>query len=489
MNTLNSQKIKTEAVKSIKWEILNRVISKAGRPLVKLALIRILLPADFGVLAAAMIVINLAQMIQSFGLERALIRAPEEVDKSANIVFWTNLFFSIFLYLMILVNLPLFSKFFHEPIITIVLKFLSLQLIIDSFAIVHQALLQRNFHFKDIFFVKISSFIILSAVTIIMALLQCGLWSLIYGSLSGNLTEALLFWGKSSWRPKLAFDFKLAKQLFSFGKLVVSTTLLCWIILNIDVLIIGHFFGMRMLGIYHTGTVLIIVIFDMIFSPITTVAYPVFSRLRSNPEELKNLLLKIAGISALITLPIATGILVLAKPISSLIFGFNWQGIDMVISFSTVTFALFVLVVANGCAYEALGRPGINVKLCLLDVICFTLAYILAAPHGLFIFCLTRLILFIFDTGLRVAVANRVLGLSAASLLKSIKGPVIGSLIAGILAYSCVYRNNGLSGVDECFKIVITLGIILITYVLFLWLSEKELIKQTSDIFRKAVKL
>lgn len=480
--------IKAKAVSALKWESLNHFISKAGQPLLKLALVRILAPGDFGVLAAATIVIGLARMLQSLGMERALIRAQDKIDESANIVFWTNLLFSIFLYLLIVINLPLFSKFFRAPIMTDALKILSFQLIIYSFTIVHQALFQRNLQFKQLFFVRLLSLIVLSAVTITMALLHYGVWSLIFGNLAGCAAEALLFWSNGRWRPKWAFDFKLAGQLFSFGRSCVISNLLCWIVLNIDLLIISRCLGIKTLGIYQTGTLLIIVLFDMIFGPLSTVVYPIFSRLKSDPEELKGLLLKIARFAALVFLPIDACVFILAKPASLLIFGPNWQGIDMVISLSALALAFSVLIVSNACAYEAIGRPDINAKLRLLDAICFVFAYTIAAPYGLFIFLITRLVLFIFDIGMRVAVADKVLKLPATHIIKTVRGPLIGSLISGISAYSCIYLNTGLSGIGEWIKIIWAAGIFFVIYILFIWLAEKELFRQSVAIFRSAVK-
>ena len=145
--TLSTSEVKKSAIKSVKWTVLGEIVSRSISPIITLILARLLSPKDFGVVGVAMIVIGLAQIFQDFGLGKTLIQRETDVEKSANIVFWTNIAISVFLYLIFFTNAHLIAKFFHEPKVADVLRVLCLQIVLFSFISVHQALFQRKFQF------------------------------------------------------------------------------------------------------------------------------------------------------------------------------------------------------------------------------------------------------------------------------------------------------------------------------------------------------
>jgi O-antigen/teichoic acid export membrane protein len=271
--------IKTKAIQSVKWTASSEIASRAIQPIVMLVLARLLTPADFGVVGVAIIAIGLAQIFQDFGLGKTLIQRETDIEESANIVFWTNLVLSFFIYLTLFVSAPIISTFFHDERISNVLKVLCVQIILISLTTVHQALFQRNFQYKYLFFIRLFSAVVPGLVSIPMALSGYGVWSLVFGTLAGTIAQVFIFWGISKWRPKLDYDFQLAKQLYGFSSWVVLEAFLGWIILWGDSIILGHFIGVKELGVYRVGVTFLMIIFGIFFNPILPVAYSAFSRL------------------------------------------------------------------------------------------------------------------------------------------------------------------------------------------------------------------
>src|SRR5687767_11891480 len=81
--------IKT-ALSSLRWSVLGELTSRAVGPVVFLVLARILVPADFGVVAAATVVIGFSQVFWDAGLAQALIQRKHDLAKCADVVFWVN---------------------------------------------------------------------------------------------------------------------------------------------------------------------------------------------------------------------------------------------------------------------------------------------------------------------------------------------------------------------------------------------------------------
>lgn len=470
---ITSSEVKGRAIKSVKWTALAEIASRSIQPIVVLVLARILTPADFGVVGVAMIAIGLAQIFQDFGLGKTLIQRETEVKKSTNIIFWSNIVLAVLLYLILFISAPLLSKFFHDPKVIDVLRVLCLQIVLSSVVSVHQALFQRQFQFKQLFFIRLFSGIVPAIVSIPLALLGYGVWSLVFGTLAGAIVRIILFWRISHWRPQLSYDFQLARQLFSFSIWVTLEAFLGWVIIWGDSIVLGHFLGVKQLGVYRVGITFLMLSFGLFFRPIMPIVYSSFSRLQSNISELKSSFLKITQLIAAVCLPIGFGLTVLAKPIVSVVFGQKWQGIEIVISILAISEALSWLVGHNPEVYRAIGRPDVNSKLYAVTALYFLPVYILAAPHGLFVFCLAKFGAVIISIFLHLFVTNRVLYLPFTYLWNLVKVPLAGAIFMGFIIH----------GITTAVSIYNWAGLILsiiscgVFYILSLWVMKKDFVK------------
>lgn len=476
--------VKRHAIKSVKWTALAEIASRSIQPIVVLILAYILTPADFGVVSVAMIAIGLAQIFRDFGLGKTLIQRKTEVEKSANIIFWSNITLAVLLYLIFFISAPLLSKFFHEPKVIDVLRVLCLQIVLSSVVSVHQALFQKQFQFKQLFFIRLFSGIVPGIVTIPLALLGYGVWSLVFGTLAGAIVRVFLFLRASPWRPQLSYDFQLAKQLFGFGSWVTLEGFFGWLIIWGDSIVLGHFLGVKQLGVYRVGVTVLMLSFGIFFRPIMPIIYSSFSRLQSNLSELKSSFLKITRLIAAVSLPIGFGLAVLAKPIASVVFARKWQGIEIVISILAISEAIGWLVGHNPEVYRAIGRPDVNSKLLLAAVIYFLPVYVIAAPHGLFVFCLAKFGVVMLSILLHSFVANRVLHLPFTYLWDFIKAPIIGSVVMGLIVFSIAKVVN----VYSWFGLILSIIIGSVFYLLTFWIIKKDFVKwglrHAMEIFR-----
>ena len=487
-NNLLFNTIKSQAIKSIKWTALSEIVSRSIQPVLTLILARLLTPADFGVVGVAMIAIGLAQIFQDFGLGKVLIQRETEVDKSANIIFLTNLTLSVFLYLILFITAPLISKFFHEPKVIDVLRVLCLQIVLFSLISVHQALLQRNFRFKQLFYIRLFSAIVPGLASIPLALSGYGVWALVFGTLAGGIIQVLLFWRASPWRPRFSYNLQLARQLFGFGSWVAAEAFLLWVIGWGDSIVLGHFIGLKELGVYRVGTTFLMFAFGIFFNPLIPIAYSSFSRLQSKHEELKQTFLKTIRIIASISLPMGALLISLSSAISSVIFGQKWQGIGLVIGVIGLMYGIGWIWGLNHELYRAIGRPDVNTKLTVILIFYYLPVYILVAPYGLFVFCLARFALGVTSILFYLYFTDRVLYLPFTYLWKPVKSPLIATLSMVIvvrLATNLTGEFQGLEGWFKMFGIIAVGGII---YIFALWLLEKEMVLQFWRLAKEGVK-
>jgi O-antigen/teichoic acid export membrane protein len=381
-----------KAIHAFKWSVLGEVVSKAVGPLVFLVLARLLVPEDFGVVAAAMVIISFSQVFSDAGLGKALIQRQNRVEESANVVFWLNLGIGLVIVAILIAAAPLIAGFFHDERIAPVVRVLSLQILLAAFSSVHKALLQKDLDFKQLFWVRIITTAVPGLASIPMAIHGMGYWALVAGTLVGQMAQSIVFWKLSPWRPQWGLDRSLAWELIGFGKWVMLSGLLGWFYGWMDAIIVGHFLGSHDMGLYRTGHTFVTMIFGLFFSPLLPVLYSAFSRMHDLYKVGESLLLVVKGI-AMVAFPIAVGLITLRAPIEQFVFGDEWGGVGMVIAILALVQGFAWIVGANGEAYRGVGKPHIETWAMALSLTAYFIGYVVSVQYGLLVFLLSRLVM------------------------------------------------------------------------------------------------
>jgi PST family polysaccharide transporter len=80
---------------ALKWSVAAEIASKAIQPLVFVILSRILIPEDYGIVAAAIMVISFTQIFWEAGMNKAIIQRQHNIEEAASVAFWINLLMGI----------------------------------------------------------------------------------------------------------------------------------------------------------------------------------------------------------------------------------------------------------------------------------------------------------------------------------------------------------------------------------------------------------
>lgn len=480
--------IKHKAIKSIKWSFLVELVPKAIVPITTLVFVRILSPADFGIMAIATIFIGFAAMFQDFGLAKALIREKKNVKDSANVVFWSNLTFSVIVYFFIFIIAPFAAIFFKEPKLNAILRVLCLEIVISSLISVQYAILQKEFQFKKIFLGGMGFVIVPIAVTIPLAIYGFGVWALVFGSLASYAIQAIILWVLSGWRPELKFSFSVAKRLFNFGAWFTAESFMLWLLSYGDSATVGYFLNINDVGIYSIGLTLTSLVFGTIFNPLLSVAYSSFSAVRDDLDYLRDSFVKVSEILAVLCIPIGIGLILTAHPIYSIFFKSSWSGIYPVIALLGAMQMLSWLVGMNPTIYRTIGRPDINFKIGIFSMFFYLPFYVFFAQFGLVAFCVGRLLVAIITDGIHLFVLHKTLKVSPAYLLKCVKTPIVAAIPMSVIVYVLIYFSGSFLGWSGALKLVLIVMAGAGAYVGVLRLIDKNRFNKSFSLFVKTIK-
>lgn len=400
-----------QAFHALKWSALGEAASRLLGPLVFLVLARILVPGDFGVLAAATMVTTFSQVFTDAGLGKALVQRQTQVAESANAAFWINVALGLVMMLALIATAPIIASFFHDPRIAAVVRVLSLQILMTSASATHLSLLQRDLQFQRLFHVRLLSTALPALASIPLALAGAGYWALVAGSLSGQAIQAMLLWRESEWRPTVAFELSVAKELVAFGKWAMLSGVFAWFYAWMDSAIVGHFMGPHEMGLYRSASVLVGMLFGLLFAPVLPVVYSLFSRIQGDTTLLNSTLIRVAHAISIASLPMGAFLLLFANDLAALLFGVQWRGIGQALGILGLTHAITWIVGANGEAYRGSGRPEVETWISIVLAPVYLAGYLVGVRYGLDTFLGIRLALGMLGVLAHVCVAKAVLGL------------------------------------------------------------------------------
>ena len=474
--------LKQKALHSLKWSIFGEVVSKTVGPLVFVILAKILLPEDFGIVAAATVIISFSQVFWDAGLARALIQRNQRVEESATVIFWINIALGFLLFFVLLLTADYIALFFHDPRIGAVVRVLGIQLPLAALCSVHTALLQRDFNFKKLFWVRIFTTAAPVLASIPLALYGAGYWALVAGTLFGQLAQALVLWKMSPWRPTLWFDRLLAYELFSFGRWVMLTALLGWFFLWMDAVIVGGFLGTHDLGLYRTGNAMVTLVFGLVVGPLLPVLYSLFSRVGTDLPKLREIVLFVERIVMIAVIPVGLGLLVLKDIIPALIFRDEWKGIGEIVGIIGITQAIAYTVSVKQEVYRSIGRPSVETQIMAVSMLIRLPFYLISIHYGILAFVCARFVATLLGVINHLVFAKIIIQMRFRDYFKILAT----TLCAGIAMLFVGWGVNLIIGtkMSLILRTLLVSGVSIIFYGAFIYIIEGPFVKKAYKVLK-----
>ncbi len=291
---------------------------------VNLILARLLLPEDFGAIGMLAIFIAVSQVLIDGGFGSALIQKKNPSQTDYSTIFYWNILFSSFLYLILFILAPYIGKFFSMPVLSGVLRGIGLTLIINSIFTLQKIRLQKRLEFKRIAISNLSSYIIGAASATVMAYHGSGVWSLVAMQIIYGVVFILVLWMVTKWTPSLCFSVKSLRELFGFGGYILFANILQETCKNLQGIIIGRKFSANQMGYFSQAYKLDQITSYSIPQVIVQVMYPVYSSLQDDRERLNEIVAMNMRVIAFLIFPVIGLLILIAEPLIVFLYGEKW---------------------------------------------------------------------------------------------------------------------------------------------------------------------
>jgi len=343
--------------------------------------------------------------------------------------------------------------------------------LINALGSVHVNRLVRELDYRRKLIPDLGSALIKGAISIGLAYLGYGVWSLVFGQISGAMASVVLVWIILPWRPRLTLDRRVAGGLMKFGISVTGIDIINEITDNIDYVIVGRIFGLVPLSIYTLAYRLPEMLLIGNLWVMGGVVFPAFSTIQDRPNELRLGFLASVRIVELIAVPICLGLLIAADPIVRVVFGDQWLDAIPVLRVLAVYAWVYSLGYHVGGFYKAIGRPDILLRLSILTLIILVPSLLIGARFGLIGVALGHLIAVLIRRIISLILATRFVNVSMADIFGELKPSFFAALVMVPVALAVLYLTISLNPFLQLTLIMLS-GVI--SYLGVLWWIEKE---------------
>jgi lipopolysaccharide exporter len=408
------QELDKKMARGALWMVLLRISVRSLGLISTVVLARLLVPADFGLVAMATSVIVLLELATAFSFDVPLIQNANTDREHFDTVWTLNItLYSCLAALLVVLAVPA-AAFYHEDRLADVIYVLAIGFLVQGFDNVGVVHFRKELNFARDFWLLFAKKVIGFAVTIPLAFLLRNYWALIAGMVTGNVLGVALTYLLHPFRPR--FSLAHAAQMLRFSKWLLFNNGIGFLQTRAADFIVGRLAGSSALGVFSMAFEIATLPTTELASPINRVALPAYSKLAGDRAALRDSYLNLLSVIAFFALPAGLGIAAVAPWLVDLFLGDKWTAAVPIVQLLGVFGAINALTTNAGPLYNGIGKPrtisllgGIHVVVlltaCIGLVIDFGVAGIAVAYVGTAIL-MSPVIFFFVGNELRVGLTG-----------------------------------------------------------------------------------
>lgn len=320
-----------------------------------LVLARVLVPADFGLIAMVMSVIGVGQIFHDLGLSAATIRQPDITHGQISTLFWVNLLFGLLVTALASACAPLLALAYSDPRTVQVTLALAWTFFIYGAGTQHLALLSRHLKFKRLAVINVVAMVAGQGSAVALALTGAGYWSLVVGALVVALVKTGMAWILCAWLPGLPHWNKQVRGMLSFGGFLVVFTLMGYFARNLPNVLIGSLWGATSVGFYSRAMAMLALFLGYVTGPLNIVAPAGLSRLLDDASAYRRHYLDTTNMMLLLSAPISLLCVIAAPDIIMIVLGSQWSETAVLLRIIAIAVIPQTLCATSGWLYMSHG--------------------------------------------------------------------------------------------------------------------------------------
>ncbi|MBH2042327.1 MAG: lipopolysaccharide biosynthesis protein [Comamonadaceae bacterium] len=434
-----------QIAKGAAWLMGFKLLDKSIGLISTLVLVRVLTPSDFGLVAMAMAVVALLELMGAFGFDSALIQRQDTARSHFDTAWTFNVMFGVAIALLLVVMAVPAAAFYREPRLELMLPVLAIGAVVGGFENIGTVAFRKELNFRMEFIYLLIKRVAVFVVVVTLAFTLRSFWALIFATIAGKVMAVLISYLLHPYRPR--FSLAARGDLFHFSKWLFISNLIQFLHSRSTDFILGRTVGSYGLGVYNLAAEISAMPSTELIAPLNRAVYPAYAQLAKAREKLLIRFLEVYGLISLVAFPVAVGLFCLSDLVVALLLGPQWTDAVPILQILGLCGLLGALQGNMYVVMSAMGKPKANTMLSasllavsLPAVVWASLQYgALGAAYAHFFFALVGFagIVFVF---------TRVTGAAKLQLLAVMWRPMIASGLMAAMVLSIERLTAQVSG-------------------------------------------
>jgi lipopolysaccharide exporter len=424
------------------WTVGTRWFMKGLGFLNTVIVARMLLPADYAIVAMAMLVVGLIEALMDFGAPTALLRKGEVSRDEINSAWTLRLLQSMCVGLILLAVSPLAASYFKEPRVEYVLWVLAACVALAGAGNIGFTLAQKEFNFSLEFRIQVIGKSLGVAATISAGYLLRDYRALVIGVATGYISGLILSYLMHPYRP--CWNTSKIGEIWAVTKWLMLAGVGGFILRKGDEMLAARIATTAEFGLYNVGADLGQLPSGEVGPAMLRAFLPVLAAMRDGVGEINNAVLKTVAAVNTITLPIGFGFAAVAVPATNLILGPAWGGAVQFVA----TFAIAGTLQTMQSPFKTLlllrGHTKVQSHVIWLEFAVFLVSAAALVPAFFLIGLVwARMLGSLANLGATALAARKYCGISLRPVAKAVIRPLLGAIAMYLLVQTVINYVQG----------------------------------------------
>jgi lipopolysaccharide exporter len=287
-------------------------------------LARLLTPADFGVVAMAMLALAIVAMFGVSGQDLALIRMGRPTRDHFDSAWTVEVIVGVILCVLALASAPLAGLYFHSEQVELVVDVLSLRLLLEGFTNIGIVCFRIDLNFSKEFRYSIYRKLCSVLLGVGCVLLVRNFWGLTLAIVLSKAVDVILSFAMHPFRPR--FRLNRAREIWSYSSWMLVVAHGRHFAARADEYVVGAIGSAAVMGAYNVGADISVTPTVDLVQPVMRAMFPVYSRMLGDPERLRSAALSVIAATATVCLATGPGVAGIARELTLLLLGRQWTG-------------------------------------------------------------------------------------------------------------------------------------------------------------------
>ncbi|PCJ81307.1 MAG: hypothetical protein COA49_06230 [Bacteroidetes bacterium] len=333
---------------SLKWQSVNVTVQVVLQLGFIAALARLIPTEAFGIMAIALVVVGFVEIFAQVGIGPALIQNPNVTTEHRRTAFVFSLGLGIIFFAGTYFAAPAVAELYNQPLLTEVLRWISLSFIISGAYVVPRSMLIKKMQFKYLFLCSSTAMIFGNLIIgLSLAANGAGIWAYVAALLTQNTLLGIGYWIASPGPVSLKLNKVALREMVGYGGRSTVFNMINYAAGKIDTMVVGvQTTDWTLTGFYDRSAYLMGLPVTVLGKLGDSVLFSGMAMMQSDLERLRRTVLYSVHAVSLFVIPLTVFLILRAKEVTVLLLGSSFLEATPIVTilFSCVALRSFIKI-------------------------------------------------------------------------------------------------------------------------------------------------